>query len=169
MDDALHGRWLESVRKHRHDVLNLLQVAQGYLQLQRPEVALSSLRQLSDWLNSLSALQSAIRSTETPVYQAALTCPHVFVRRFACERVLTEAESDCVADLLEALDERAAEVGALEISVVLRTATEPDPSLYINVQCPQGFCTVAQDRISTEVSRMTEAGARVYFSETNPV
>jgi hypothetical protein len=71
-------KWLESLRRHRHDVLNGLQLVKAYLQLGKSDQALGALDRLADWLQSIARIQAKGHAPE--LVRAAMECPHVRVQ-----------------------------------------------------------------------------------------
>jgi hypothetical protein len=64
-------------RKHRHDVLNGLQLVKAYMQLNKPVEAMDALDRLSNWLRSLSVIQA--QCMDSNLLWAAAQCPHICV------------------------------------------------------------------------------------------
>jgi hypothetical protein len=71
-------KWLESLRRHRHDVLNGLQLVKAYLQLGKSDQALGALDRLAEWLQSIARIQAKGHVPE--LVRAAMECPHVRVQ-----------------------------------------------------------------------------------------
>ncbi len=71
--------WPEVFRRHRHDVLNGLQLVQGYLQLGKPERALTALQEVSQWLLGVSLVQTRMKDGDHPFLFAVATCPSLTV------------------------------------------------------------------------------------------
>lgn len=51
---------LQTYRRHRHDVMNGLQVVRGYIQLNRPSDAIDAVDRLAAWLKSLTSIQQLV-------------------------------------------------------------------------------------------------------------
>jgi hypothetical protein len=92
------GKWLESLRRHRHDVLNGLQLVKAYLQLGKADQSLSALNRLADWIQSISGIQSKGHAPE--LVRTAMECPHVRVRTLPEPAFLTPAQVEEVCRLL---------------------------------------------------------------------
>jgi hypothetical protein len=77
---------LNAFRKHRHDVMNSLQLVKSYTQIQKPEAALRWLDHLAEWLQMISRCQVQLRGrVETVIWQLAQS-PHI---RLDCRAALT--------------------------------------------------------------------------------
>ncbi|MFB5191115.1 Spo0B domain-containing protein [Alicyclobacillus fastidiosus] len=111
-------------RRHRHDVLNELQLIRGYLQLGQMERALGVVDRTAGWLQSLTNWQTSSASVGERLMWEAATCPNLLLRqiRFAGEpgaELLTQ-----FAAWLHGLNDGAAQQGIhLEISVTLTEET----------------------------------------------
>ncbi|WP_067932989.1 Spo0B domain-containing protein [Alicyclobacillus kakegawensis] len=77
--------WPDVFRQHRHDVLNGLQLVQGYLQLGKPDRALAALIELSGWLQGVSRAQSVAADSDWEFVFAVATCASLELA--ACERL----------------------------------------------------------------------------------
>lgn len=140
-----HSRWFNSVRKHRHDVLNMLQIAQGYLQMEKPQQALVSLRQLSEWLQSLSQLQGHMEPVGTRLFQVACMCPHVIFASLVQHRELQVSEMNVLAELWTSLEEMSAEWDVGYIEVRIETLRESEFTVFLH--CPQGIVENVQANV----------------------
>lgn len=114
------GNAQEAFRRHRHDVMNGLQLVKAYMQLNRPGDAMEALNRLADWLSSLSAIQASITGLQACVLWAAAECPHVWLTSLLGSPpsdVAAEELSDC----LRWLDEQANAQGIRVMRVQLQT------------------------------------------------
>lgn len=70
----------DAFQKHRHDMLNHLQLVKGYQQLNRPDRAVAAVDACAKWLVSLSVLQTQVPAVFDALLWAASACPHLVVR-----------------------------------------------------------------------------------------
>ncbi|SIS63628.1 Spo0B domain-containing protein [Alicyclobacillus vulcanalis] len=70
---------LEAFRRHRHDVLNQLQIIRALVQMDRPDRALAAIDRLAEWLQSLGQAQQAVPSGAESMVWTLACCPHVMV------------------------------------------------------------------------------------------
>jgi hypothetical protein len=76
-DQDANLEWSEVFRRHRHDILNGLQLVQGYLQMGRPQQALTALSQLTGWLRTVSLVQMQAGVAERAFLFTVSTCPAI--------------------------------------------------------------------------------------------
>lgn len=93
----------DAFRKHRHDVLNYMQLFKAYVQLGQPERALASVDQCANWLGSLSSLQTATTPLFDPLFWAATCCPHLTVRGHQLNEGLFSGSKSGVTQAADAL------------------------------------------------------------------
>lgn len=93
-------------QSHRHDLQNYLQLVKAYLQLGRPEKAMTAVDECAEWLGSLSRLQSRLTSHEQDVFWTAVACPHL---RIDIEQFLSHRETESLCASLKWLEQLAVE------------------------------------------------------------
>ncbi|MDQ0188328.1 Spo0B domain-containing protein [Alicyclobacillus cycloheptanicus] len=98
-------------RVHRHDVLNYLQLVRAYIQMNRPERALEAVTELTLWLQSLSAAQSAFETIAPPLLWTAAACSHVRLGRAEAAVRWTPVLCELVSSVWRWADEAAAAAG----------------------------------------------------------
>ncbi|CAM3798254.1 Spo0B domain-containing protein [Alicyclobacillus pomorum] len=99
----------EAFRRHRHDVMNSLQLVKAYIQMEKSDKALQAVNDLADWLKSLSLVQ--MRSTEPQLLWTAAQCPRVRFAHVPEDVILRQGESAEICRLLEKLESLAAQYG----------------------------------------------------------
>lgn len=144
MAQDVETQWLEVYRKHRHDILNGLQLVQGYLQLQRYDAALESVGKLTKWLHSLSLLQSRLDAGDEELFRVGAVSPHVLLRSLTKGRQLDPSEVAVLAKWWLWLDELAAENGELDVG--LEVVAMSDEPVALRVFCSQAFAKFVQPR-----------------------
>jgi hypothetical protein len=142
-EHGCEAQWLGAFRKHRHDVLNELQLVQGYVQLQNYAGSLGAVHRLSTWLASLSELQAQLYEVESQILAVASGSPHVVFRSCARTRPLLEEEVSAVSNLWNSLEERAAECGEEKVDLTIH---QSPPISRVTVYCTQGFRDFVQAR-----------------------
>ncbi|GEO25818.1 hypothetical protein AAC03nite_16030 [Alicyclobacillus acidoterrestris] len=111
MPEHDHGTYEAiSFRRHRHDVLNELQLIRGYLQLGKPERALAVVDRTATWLQSLTRWQSLGDVGKKLVWEAA-TCPHLQLRQLHVDGDLSDGVLEPFCAWLHKLNDYAAEQG----------------------------------------------------------
>ncbi|MFD1675001.1 Spo0B domain-containing protein [Alicyclobacillus fodiniaquatilis] len=85
-----------SFRRHRHDVLNQLQLVRAYLQMERTEDAITMIDQTAQWLQSLALWQINFGYFGERLMWVAATCPNVYLKDVASELELTD---ECLTEL----------------------------------------------------------------------
>lgn len=123
--EAAHeqGSAKDAFRIHRHDVQNSLQLVRAYLQLDRPERALFAVMDLSNWLTSLSLVQSKFEFAPSQVLWTAAQCPHVRLTQADLVTKWTRARSHVLCDIWTFANEQAAATGVSPLS--LEVSLEP--------------------------------------------
>lgn len=101
-----------ALRVHRHEILNGLQLVRAYIQLERPERALSAISDLSQWLQSLSLAQSAFEADAPELLWLAAECSRVRIATVEDGVHWTESAVTLLADFWRWLHEQAGAVGA---------------------------------------------------------
>ncbi|WAH44266.1 Spo0B domain-containing protein [Alicyclobacillus fastidiosus] len=111
-------------RRHRHDVLNELQLIRGYLQLGQMERALGVVDRTAGWLQSLTNWQTSSDSVGEWLMWEAATCPNLLLQKI---NVTGEPGAEFLtrfAAWLRRVNDGAAQQGVrLEISVTLAEAS----------------------------------------------
>lgn len=69
----------EAFHRHRHDVMNGLQLVKAYLQLHKPVEAMAAVDRLALWLHSLSELQAHLHEENLNLLWTAAQCPRVLI------------------------------------------------------------------------------------------
>lgn len=82
MDDAL----VDMFRHHRHDVLNELQLVRAYLQMDKPDKALSIVDRAATWLQSLSRWHDISGENGRLLLLSAAVCPSVVLMSMSVEQ-----------------------------------------------------------------------------------
>ncbi|MCL6445361.1 MAG: Spo0B domain-containing protein [Alicyclobacillus sp.] len=127
------NRALQAFRKHRHDVLNELQVVRGYLQLQRTEAALKVLDRIAGWFQSLTALQLALDVQNHPEHAELVWCaaglPHVQFRGASDDWLAGDAKVPDLCRCWQWLEESAGMAGLSSVPIYITRA--PDGSQVI--------------------------------------
>ncbi|MBX6352894.1 MAG: Spo0B domain-containing protein [Thermoflavifilum sp.] len=98
----------EAFRRHRHDVLNELQLIRAYIQMGRTGSALQVVDRLAAWLGTLSQWQTAF-PTQPETMWCASQCPHL--RLVACEGPVGQGDIGRLCEAWLWLDEAAAAAG----------------------------------------------------------
>ncbi|WP_198849777.1 Spo0B domain-containing protein [Alicyclobacillus sp. SO9] len=165
MSEEKDASWLKSFQKHRHDVLNSLQLVQGYLQLERTGAALTSLHKLSRWLHSLSLLQSHLPESAVTLFQVAMTCPHVIVEEW-CGSTAIDADSIWSMRVLwQRLEDVATELDVAQVMLkIAANSSERHVPIQIRVLWPKGFVDLVQAREGLE-SLSSLPGVRIVLDE----
>ncbi|WP_062308743.1 Spo0B domain-containing protein [Alicyclobacillus sendaiensis] len=102
-----HGTVLEAFRRHRHDVLNELQIIRALIQMNRSERAMAAIDRLAEWLQSLGRVQQAVFSSAEPLVWVLAGCPHVVVADIVVEHA---PEGDAVEQWMAFLTELEAQL-----------------------------------------------------------
>jgi hypothetical protein len=128
------GKWLESLRRHRHDVLNGLQLVKAYLQLGKAEQSLSAVNRLADWLQSISGIQSRGHAPE--LVRTAMECPHVRVRNLPEPAFLTLSQVKELCRLFAQAEQFASEQNQpqLDIEVQLGQPEQSRPCAFVYIR-----------------------------------
>ncbi|WP_067848232.1 Spo0B domain-containing protein [Alicyclobacillus mali (ex Roth et al. 2021)] len=80
MADGLErGAGLEAFRRHRHDVLNQLQIVRALIQMNRADRAIAAIDRIAAWLQSLGRVQQAVPAGAEAIVWALAVCPHIVV------------------------------------------------------------------------------------------
>lgn len=106
----------DAFRKHRHDVMNGLQLVKAYMQLNKPVEAMSALDRLANWLRSLSVIQA--QSMDSNLLWAAAQCPHLCIEGVQLSALTAPLLQELVA-CLGCLDACANEQGIRRMSIRL--------------------------------------------------
>lgn len=109
--------WENAFRHHRHDVQNVLQLIKAYIQIGKPDRALSAVDQLAEWLNSLSIQQAA--HLPDGIFWALASSSHVRLVWECNEEVHPSVVSDVCA-CVERLEQFASEHSVQTICVTVR-------------------------------------------------
>jgi hypothetical protein len=157
--------WLSSFQKHRHDVLNSLQLVQGYLQLDKTNAALTSLHKLSRWLHSLSLLQSRLPESAAALFQIAITCPHVIVEEWSGSAAMDADSIWSLRVLWQRLEDVATELNVTQVTLnIAANSSERHVPIQIKVLWPRGFVDLVQAREGLE-SFFSLPGVRIVQDE----
>ncbi|MCL6453168.1 MAG: Spo0B domain-containing protein [Alicyclobacillus sp.] len=134
---------LAALRKHRHDVLNELQLIKGNLQLNRVDRAMRVVNRCAEWLASVSELQASVPEAWQPLVWTAVGCPHLrvrFVRDTRRSAASPEAFATSVvavaAAALEWLETAASEQNMERVTVSVRVAATPRAGHQLCVGIP---------------------------------
>ncbi|WAH38975.1 Spo0B domain-containing protein [Alicyclobacillus dauci] len=76
-----------SFRRHRHDVLNELQLVRGYLQMNQPEKAVRVVDRTAEWLQSLTRWQVSLDGVGEELMWVACMCPNVVLNAIKATEV----------------------------------------------------------------------------------
>ncbi len=122
----------EAFRRHRHDVMNSLQLVKAYIQMEKPDKALHAVNDLANWLQSLSLVQ--MHSTEPQLLWTAAQCPRVRFAHVAEDILLRKGESAELCRLLEKLESLAAQCGQATATLSITSPVDRcHPPLHITV------------------------------------
>ncbi|WP_041695250.1 Spo0B domain-containing protein [Alicyclobacillus acidocaldarius] len=144
-----HATGLESFRRHRHDVLNQLQIIRALIQMNRADRAIAAMDRLAEWLQSLGRVQQAVGSSAELVVWTLAACPHVVVDDILVEEA---PDGDTVVQwisFLTELEERLA-LGGRSLRMKLRVSSN---ALW-----------VAWDARDLEVADWEERYVRIHFA-----
>ncbi len=132
------GSAKDAFRVHRHDVQNFLQLVRAYLQLDRPERALSTVMDLSNWLTSLSLVQSKWEFAPSIVLWTAAQCPHVRLIRAEYMTDWRRSWSKSLCEVWTFANEQAAASGVSPLSLEV-SMNEVDSTLSLTIGIPSGL------------------------------
>ncbi|WDL97001.1 Spo0B domain-containing protein [Alicyclobacillus sp. ALC3] len=132
------GSAKDAFRIHRHDVQNFLQLVRAYLQLDRPERALTTVMDLSDWLTSLSLVQSRFEFAPSIVLWTAAQCPHVRLIRAEYTTEWRRTWSKSLCEVWTFANEQAAATGVSPLSLEM-SINEVDSTLCLHIGIPSGI------------------------------
>jgi len=117
---------LSAFQKHRHDVINGLQLIRAYIQMDRPARALSALDDVSRWIGSLSLWTSIVTNESSQLMWVAASCPRILLHSVAPTLRIGSAEAYALASLLQQWDEEASVRGVTCIVVELADPVHSD-------------------------------------------
>lgn len=102
----------QAFRRHRHDVLNELQLIRANIQLNRPARAIELVDRTAQWLQSLAVWQNVLTDPEADLLWIAASCPRIVLRE-VLEGVLIEGTiASSLRDLLPQADDAASQSGS---------------------------------------------------------
>ncbi|WP_206831031.1 Spo0B domain-containing protein [Alicyclobacillus fructus] len=114
------GIGLEEFRRHRHDVLNQLQIVRALIQMNRTDRAIAALDRLAEWLQSLGRVQQVLPRTAEAMLWTLASCPHVWVDDIRVEEPPAEEATAQWASFLSELEEQCAlDAKSLRLKLVL--------------------------------------------------
>ncbi|GMA52367.1 hypothetical protein GCM10025857_37240 [Alicyclobacillus contaminans] len=127
--DPVSVRPEDALRRHRHDILNDLQLVKAYIQLGKPDRALGAVDKLVNWLQSLSSIHAI---TPSPLLWTLVQCPAV---RWRFDTPISDWSTEEVGelcDLARTVNEAAQDAGLGVIRVVC-TGRQDDRKLQIEL------------------------------------
>jgi hypothetical protein len=136
MLDALDSS--QQFRRHRHDVMNALQLVKAYVQLGKSEAAVQAVDDVAEWLHSLSAVQTA--QDDGQLLWTAATCPRLRLSGLEAVNGLPMDVETELCSCLQLIDDFAAEVGLKKLRVSL--FSEPETNTHpvgVRFELPEEF------------------------------
>lgn len=91
---------LESFRKHRHDVLNFLQLIRAYEQMGKSQKSIQLVDDLAKWLQSLTLWQIHFEKQHAQLIWQAANCPKVILTEVTSEIQLSIEMADHLGQAL---------------------------------------------------------------------
>lgn len=110
-NEMLEDSHLTAFRKHRHDVINGLQMVRAYIQLNRPERALAAMDDVSNWLASLSLWTTISADSYANLTWIAAICPRILLCATPNAMLLQNHQAASLARMLPEWDEAASILG----------------------------------------------------------
>jgi hypothetical protein len=107
-------------RKHRHDILNQLQLIRAYVQIGRQPDAIRIVDETARWLQSLTMWQTYCTENAERLVFAASNCPHLFL---ASADEIEDWDANLVDEIeqtLHVLEQYVSEKGWSPVPVYLR-------------------------------------------------
>ncbi|ACV58826.1 Spo0B domain-containing protein [Alicyclobacillus acidocaldarius] len=118
------GTGLEAFRRHRHDVLNQLQIVRALIQMNRADRAIAAIDRLAEWLQSLGRVQQAVLPSAELMVWTLASCPHVVVADILVEEAPGDDSVEQWTSFLTELEERLALDGRqLRIKLIVNAKT----------------------------------------------
>lgn len=106
-------------RRHRHDVLNELQVLRAYLQMGQPDRAIGIVDRTAEWLQSLTRWQTDGGEHGVHLMWSAATCPNICLCSIAIVDKFSPGVAKELQDWLNMSNEQLAQSG-IRMQIALR-------------------------------------------------
>lgn len=114
----------ESFRRHRHDVLNALQLVRGYVQMGQTDKAIGVVDRTAAWLQSLSRWHVNGQADAEQLMWTASVCSNIILDDFVCLDVEYADLAPLTSWLLSTQTQLATEGYRMHIRIELRERTE---------------------------------------------
>ncbi len=121
-------------RKHRHDILNQLQLIRAYIQIGRMPDAIRIVDATAVWLQSLTVWQTRCKGVAERLVWIASNCPHVILRSIDEIIVWNEDIVSEIEQALLSLEEDASDRGWTPLDLYIHNSNEKDISIQIIVK-----------------------------------
>lgn len=119
----------DAFRKHRHDVMNGLQLVKAYIQLNKSDEAVAAVNRLADWFQSLALVQASWQATWPELLWTAAQCPHLRITKVSPGIPASPEDAAAMSDCLHWLEDAVSMAGlrTLQIAVDHHPDTHPSP------------------------------------------
>jgi hypothetical protein len=123
-------------RKHRHDLLNQLQLIRAYVQIGRQSDAIRIVDETARWLQSLTKWQTHCKGHAERLVFVASNCPHLILTGFDESIELSTLYVTEMEHLLLTLEASAAEKGWPPIPISIGKPVDKDGPIQMVAKLP---------------------------------